>query len=166
MERHIRRGFTLIELLVAMTIVMILTVVGIVNYGSAQKNARDAKRKSDVEKVRVALEMYKQDHDGCYPANANWFLVNEKYIDKMPIDPLGISYMYDVVPYAQCNGSSNYSVGYDIWSYMEMPKNNSVPAVNRVFTCDINTAPCESKVLGQDGLDPLEFEATYKVSNP
>lgn len=118
------KGFTLVELLVAMTIVMVLTVVGIVNYSSAQKSARDAKRKSDLEKVRIALEMAKQDHNGCYPPNSN-SLTTDGYLDKLPGDTKeGWVYCF-----AFSGASCDYKVGvpgevnYTLYARMEAEKN-------------------------------------------
>ena len=45
MEKNKKSAFTLIELLVVMTIIMVITVIGMVNYGGANKKSRDAKRK-------------------------------------------------------------------------------------------------------------------------
>lgn len=61
-----RFGFTLIEVLVAVTIVAVLTAIGMVSYASANRSSRDAKRKSDLEQIRAALEMYRADC-GFYP---------------------------------------------------------------------------------------------------
>ena len=61
-------GFTLIELLVSITIISLLTVIGAVTYIQTSVNARDAKRKADLETVRQALVLYKTDSStGLYP---------------------------------------------------------------------------------------------------
>lgn len=65
-------GFTLIEILVAATIVSVLSVIGIVSYNSINKRSRDAKRKSDLEQVRSAFEMYRSDK-GSYPGSSASF---------------------------------------------------------------------------------------------
>ena len=57
-----RAGFTLIELLVVIAIIGILTSLGVVSYVTAQKRSRDAKRKADLETVRQALILYRQDN--------------------------------------------------------------------------------------------------------
>lgn len=62
-----KKGFTLIEILVAVTIVAILSVVGIVSYGPANKRARDSRRRTDMEAFRSALELYRADK-GYYPS--------------------------------------------------------------------------------------------------
>jgi general secretion pathway protein G len=64
-----KKGFTLIEILVAATIISVLSVVGVASYTSINKRSRDAKRKSDLEQVRSALEMYRVDK-GSYPAGS------------------------------------------------------------------------------------------------
>lgn len=50
------QGFTLIELMVAISIVAILSVIGITAFTAAQKNARDTKRKGDIEAIHKAYE--------------------------------------------------------------------------------------------------------------
>lgn len=55
-------GFTLIELLVVVGIIVVLATVGLVSYRSANQGARDSKRKADIEAVRQALVLYKQEN--------------------------------------------------------------------------------------------------------
>lgn len=62
-----RSGFTVLEILIAVSIIAILSIIGIASFTSINKRSRDAKRKSDVEQVRSALEMYRVDN-GVYPA--------------------------------------------------------------------------------------------------
>lgn len=59
------RGFTLVELLVVISIVAILSVVGVVIYTGVQKSARDSVRKSDIEAISKALEV-KYNNTGKY----------------------------------------------------------------------------------------------------
>src|SRR3989344_4750312 len=59
-------GFTLVELLIVITIISTLSGIGFAVFGNATRNARDAKRKADLEQIRTALEMYKADN-GRYP---------------------------------------------------------------------------------------------------
>ncbi len=53
-----RAGFTLLELLVVIGIIGLLVSVGISSFSTAQKKARDAKRKSDLKAIQSALEQY------------------------------------------------------------------------------------------------------------
>jgi len=98
-----KNGFTLMELLISISIIAILIVVGIVSYTSINKNSRDAKRRSDLEQIRSALEMYKADN-GYYPsvgsgewidattANLQATLVDSGYIASIPTDPKADTY--------------------------------------------------------------------------
>jgi len=96
-----RKGFTFIEVLVVITIIAVLVVVGVVAYGSVNKRSRDARRKSDIEQMRSALEMYRADN-GWYPdggPTTTFTSISDPslgsfntelsaYIAKLPLDPL------------------------------------------------------------------------------
>ncbi|MBX4205149.1 MAG: type II secretion system GspH family protein [Candidatus Doudnabacteria bacterium] len=61
-----QKGFTLIELLVVIAIIGILAVVIIINLSTARVKGRDARRISDLNQARKALELYYNDC-GQYP---------------------------------------------------------------------------------------------------
>lgn len=67
-----KRGFTLIELLVVITIIAILSIIGITIFTSVQKGARDARRKADIENISRALEV---NYTGLAypPLSDSWF---------------------------------------------------------------------------------------------
>src|SRR3989338_6846178 len=50
------RGFTLIELLVVVSIIAFLSVIGAAAFGNAQAQARDGKRRADIDAISKALE--------------------------------------------------------------------------------------------------------------
>lgn len=70
-NRFSNLGFSLIELLVVVTIIIVLTTIGLVSYRQASRGSRNAKRKSDLETVRQALVLYRND-EGSYPAGSNF----------------------------------------------------------------------------------------------
>ncbi len=78
-------GFTLFELLVSISIIAVMTAVAVVSFGGMNKKTRDTRRTSDVEKIRVALESYKQIN-GSYPTALST-LVSGGFLDKTPTDP-------------------------------------------------------------------------------
>lgn len=83
-------AFTLIEVLVAVTIIAVLTAIGVVSYASANRNSRDSKRLADVEQIRAALEMYRADV-GSYPAliafGGSLASGSNTYMSPIPNDP-------------------------------------------------------------------------------
>lgn len=70
MKRSSHDGFTLLEVLVAATIIAVLAAIAVTSYTSINKRGRDAKRKSDLEQIRSALEMYRADN-GYYPSTGS-----------------------------------------------------------------------------------------------
>lgn len=103
---HSRGGFTLIEILVVITIIAILTASGMVAYIQIGKNARDARRKSDLEQLRSALVLYRTDFNA-YPASVNWSNMSpiQNYISSASMsDPKGVNYSYtsDTVTFQVC----------------------------------------------------------------
>jgi prepilin-type N-terminal cleavage/methylation domain-containing protein len=67
-KSKIKNGFTLIELLVVISIVGILAAIATTSYSSAQKQARDTTRKSDLAQYRTSLEGFANKNNGLYPA--------------------------------------------------------------------------------------------------
>lgn len=90
-------GFTLLEMLVVIGIIGILVTLGFTSYSTVQKSARDAKRKSDLEQVRTALEMYRSNNDA-YPIGT-WTNLSDltqpvTYLKSLPTDPKNPTYSY------------------------------------------------------------------------
>jgi type II secretion system protein G len=102
----LKRGFTLIELLIVITIIGVLSVLFINTSTTNLKRGRDARRKSDLESIRAAIETYRSDCNS-YPASLSFggslsgdgSTVNcpstNVYMSKIPQDPtVGRSYLY------------------------------------------------------------------------
>lgn len=89
-RRKKKTGFTMIEVLVVVTILAIATTTGIVTMQGTQLNSRDARRKSDLEKIKVALEDYYNDNQ-CYPAAGSLDVCGDSnldpYLKEIPCDP-------------------------------------------------------------------------------
>lgn len=81
---HRDHGFTLIELLVVIAIIAILATIGLVIYANVQKNARDSRRRSDVEAISRALEGHYNSNGTYNPLVGNWFSSNN---GNVPVDP-------------------------------------------------------------------------------
>ena len=114
------------ELLISISIIAILVAIGIVSYSTINKQSRDTKRKSDMEQIRSALEMYRADTGYYPPAGAGAFVAVSglaadlvtSYITVLPSDPLAAqSYMYKATnPPSPADG--NY-YGYCLSANME-----------------------------------------------
>lgn len=52
------QGFTLIELLIVISIIGILTAIGVVSFSNVARKGRDARRMSDIKAAQNAFEQY------------------------------------------------------------------------------------------------------------
>lgn len=89
-----KRGFTLIEILVTISIIGLLTMIGVTNFRVATQRARDGRRQADLEQIRAALELYRAD-ETAYPTDdiiSAGTIVgsapdNNIYMETVPTDP-------------------------------------------------------------------------------
>ena len=94
------KGFTLIELLIFITILALMFLVSALFAPTYLKKARDARRKADLEKIKVALYDYYFDSD-CFPTalpacNERFGASSTVYLNEFPCDPNGGSYGYQI----------------------------------------------------------------------
>jgi type II secretion system protein G len=97
-----KRGFTLIELLVVIAIIGLLATIVLVSLNNARNKANNAKVKSDLSQVMLAVEMYYSDQiPATYPpttwAALTTALEGGGYIHTMPVHPGGTGYTYTAV---------------------------------------------------------------------
>jgi len=117
-------AFSLLEMLVVIGIVGILVSIGFVSYSTAQKKARDAKRKQDLKAIQNSFEQYYSICNFKYPnsvPNGGSQLIattvdcpnlsQNVIIFTMPKDPLGGDYSCngtcDITQYSICSPKVN-----------------------------------------------------------
>lgn len=66
-----QKGFTLIELLVVISIIGILAALALASFGTAQKQARDTERKSDLKQYSTSLEGFANTNGGLYVSHTS-----------------------------------------------------------------------------------------------
>ena len=88
-----KTAFTLIELLVVVTIISLLASIAAISYSQFVRQGRDARRKTDIEQVRAAIELYR-NFNGVYPTPGMVFGTDSiadstsTYMSKIPNDPM------------------------------------------------------------------------------
>ena len=131
------KGFTFIEMLVVVTIIGVLSAVGVANFKVANQKARDGRRQGDLQQIRAALELYRTDQS-VYPTTAEFPAAGGSlaaggttYISDRPGDPLD-DYLYS---YTSGDGTT-----YTLCSSLEL----STAAAADCGSC--GTATCRYKI--------------------
>lgn len=116
-QSTVKHGFTLIEILVTISIIAILSVIGMVAYSSVVRQGRDSKRQSDLRAIQSALEQYNSDQ-GFYPDAISFGNPLSRptggtpYMNSIPSDPINDStndYTYAYIPLNSSSGSCDNS---------------------------------------------------------
>lgn len=104
----------MIELLVVATIIIVLTTIGLVSFRSANQNARNGKRRADLETVRQALVLYRTD-EGEYPAasgtsNGNFTTMISTISDYLSVTTLNDPQNVAPFQYTYTSSGTNFTV--------------------------------------------------------
>lgn len=117
------KGLTLVELIVVIAIIgMLLLLALAISRGQILKG-NDAKRKSDINRIKIAVEEYEKDHD-CYPP-AELVVCKpgtglRPYLENIPCDPsTKASYLYNYE-------DNDCPTWYRFYSNLENTKDGSV----------------------------------------
>lgn len=179
MKRHLRpaSGFTLMELLIVIVLLGFLIAIATGSFRSSQIKARDARRKSDLRQITLALETYFNDK-GRYPADsANGEIMgcgagdaqlcpwNGQFSDSqatiymvtLPKDPKqGMRYFYDVSGtasyqlYARLENTEDYDAvksGGNPGKYSNVFCDDSLLIMCNYGTASTNTSPDTGRTI-------------------
>jgi len=96
-----KAGFTLIELMVVVAIIGILMAAGILAFSNAQQNARDSRRRADIDAMSKAMEQYYQNNNSAYPVTAG-AIATYFPSGSIPADPQGAAYNFSATATNYC----------------------------------------------------------------
>jgi len=111
-NRSTRRGMTLIELLIVVAILGILAAIVLPTFSNANETAKGSALASQLNTVKKSLVLYKTDHNGTYPTDAQ-LITNQWQALTNSTDIDGDIAGSDYGPYFQkppVNGFKNSSV--------------------------------------------------------
>lgn len=160
----LKKGFTLIELLVVISIIGILASFITFSFTESQTKSRDSRRKADLESIKKALELAKQDSAGAYSyprCDAYYTLgaysvcgidntntnpdMTPTYIKAIPLDPKNNnqivpptqSFVYIPTP-AGCTGTT-LCTGYSLVACLENSKDPQRDTTANTTICPAST---------------------------
>lgn len=142
-------GFTLFEMLIVISILSILVMLSMVSFISVQKNARDSRRKADLEQIRAAIEQWRSDK-GSYP-NTTTLVVGcgdtnlidgaNIYLQKVPKDPQCSTRTYKYVN----TSASDYTLGAGLEMGGALCQSLTAPACGTGIDCTYCVGPYGKK---------------------
>lgn len=121
----LKRGFTLIELLIVIAVIGILATMIMANLQGVRERARDARRKGDLDAVKVALRLYYTDQRSfpnsdtngnilgctavgttCTWGTSTFAIGTTTYMNKLPLDPSSTNTVTRTYRYYRANTDS------------------------------------------------------------
>lgn len=125
LKRNIESGFTMIELLLVMGIIAILSVISFSSFMASLSKGRDTTRKSDINQLRKALEVF-NGHFGTYPvSDPDHAIVG--CLNSAPADPKDPTFL--ACPAAN-GGFSYYVNGFEETNLAKFPRD---PDSSRIY---------------------------------
>lgn len=147
-------GFTLIELLVVITLIAILSAIGMTTYASVQKDARDARRKLDIDAIANAMEANYDNVTGKYKNFSTSLMANNSTTPSVPADPLKDT--------ARCGTNNDKLCQYCGSNVVGPPTRSAItPDENAAGTCVTNGAKVADNVPAAD----TAFEVCATLEN-
>ncbi|GIK84514.1 MAG: hypothetical protein BroJett025_11360 [Patescibacteria group bacterium] len=155
-RRWLQSGLSMIEVLIVIAVIGILVIIALTLLPDQISKGRDGRRKSDLQKIKIAFENYYSDKD-CYPPPE--ILDNcgssdlSPYLASIPCDPqTKTKYLYA----PEDNGCPHY---YRVFSNLEV----DVDPVIMQLGCHTASGCGAYAFFGEElGLDALEYN--YGVS--
>ena len=83
--RRVERGFTMIEIMIVISLIIVLTTMGMTQYRHSVIYSRESVLKEDLFRMRDAIDQYYADK-GQYPGTLD-ALVSDGYVRRIPEDP-------------------------------------------------------------------------------
>ncbi len=133
-----KNGFTLIEILVVISIIGFISSVLFASFSTARMNARETRRKSDLQEMKTVLELYFDSHGnypiGCwlyFEATGTNYIPNlaPEFVNNLPRDPLsgsscpgGIGDGSNLRTYYYCSNGISYKL--NVCSESPVPENS------------------------------------------
>ena len=158
-------GLSMIEVLTVTAILAILIIMAITMLPRQMEKARDAQRKGDLQKIKIAFEHYYNDN-GCYPSSdvlencGGVSPINHElspYLQNIPCDPQNESF-YLYAPYDSSGGAGTCD-GYRVWANLE--KDDDLTIIN--LGCD-TIVGCGAYEFFETTLGLAAAEYNYGVS--
>lgn len=150
-KKKLNMGFTLIELLVVIAIIGVLSTLIMANFVGVRERARDAQRKSDINQIQKALEIYKNKVSPInYPVTGSlWTDLSSGTDPAMSVVPHDPS-----CPAAVCStgridytyASTANTLQYTLWACLENKSDGQRDSVRGVTSPAACTSSCTSGV--------------------
>ncbi len=115
-------AFTIVELIVVITVIAILTGGAALSITSNARNARDTRRRTDIQQIKSSLEFYRSAQpNGFYPVALPTLVPS--FMEAVPTDPSSttttvINYTYTPAP-SGCNNTTTLCTTYSLSTSLE-----------------------------------------------